>query len=40
MFDHDDPEFFSLATRTRIVEFLLKRKRFSEDPNDDFAFGT
>ena len=39
LFDHKDPNLFSPATRSRIVEFLLKRKRFSEDPDDDFAFG-
>ena len=38
LFDHDD-DFFSLASRSRIVEFLLKRTRFSDDPEDDFAFG-
>ena len=39
LFDHSDPNLYSPATRSRIVEFLLKRKRFSADPNDDFAFG-
>ena len=39
LFDDKDPKFFSLATRSRIIEFLLKRKRFTEDPNDDFSFG-
>ena len=39
LFDDNDPKFFSLATRSRIIEFLLKRKRFTEDPNDDFSFG-
>ena len=39
LFDDHDPNFFSLATRSRIIEFLLKRKRFTEDPNDDFSFG-
>ena len=39
LFDHSDPNLYSPATRSRIVEFLLKRKRFSSDPNDDFAFG-
>ena len=39
LFDHNDPNFFSPATRSRIVEFLLKRKRFSDDSEDDFAFG-
>ena len=39
LFDDQDPKFFSLATRSRIIEFLLKRKRFTEDPDDDFSFG-
>ena len=39
LFDHDDENFFSPSKRTRIVEFLLKRKRFSDDKEDDFAFG-
>ena len=39
LFDHEDENFFSPSKRTRIVEFLLKRKRFSDDPEDDFAFG-
>ena len=25
--------------RSRIIEFLLQRKRFSDNPSDDFAFG-
>ena len=39
MFEHNNTKFFTPATRSRILEFLLKRKRFSEDPDDDFAFG-
>jgi len=39
LFDHNNAKFFTPATRSRILEFLLKRKRFSEDPDDDFAFG-
>jgi len=39
LFDHNDIKFFTPATRSRILEFLLKRKRFSEDQDDDFAFG-
>jgi len=39
LFDHNSSQFFTPATRSRILEFLLKRKRFSEDPDDDFAFG-
>ena len=25
--------------RSRIIEFILKRKRLSDDVNDEFAFG-
>lgn len=39
LFDDNDPQFFSPATRSRILEFLLKRKRFTDDPDDDFSFG-
>lgn len=39
LFDHNDAKFFTPATRSRILEFLLKRKRFSDDQDDDFAFG-
>ena len=38
LFD-DSENFFSSSTRMRVVEFLLNRKRFSDDPEDDFAFG-
>ena len=38
LFDDNNAKFFSPATRSRILEFLLKRKRFSDD-DDDFAFG-
>ena len=31
--------YFSKSTRERILDFLLKRKRFSDNLNDDFAFG-
>jgi hypothetical protein len=27
LFDHDEEQFFSQSTRSRIIEFLLKRKR-------------
>lgn len=33
------PCFFTPATRSRIVQFILDRKRFSENHHDDFAFG-
>jgi len=39
LFDHEEERFFSQSTRSRIIEFLLQRKRFSDNPNDDFAFG-
>jgi len=39
LFDHNDDKFFTPGTRSRILEFLLKRKRFSDDQDDDFAFG-
>jgi len=39
LFDHEDENFFSQSTRSRIIEFLLQRKRFSVNPSDDFAFG-
>ena len=39
MFDLSHDSFFNQSKRIRCVEFLLKRKRFSEDPDDDFAFG-
>jgi len=39
LFDHEDERFFSQSTRSRIIEFLLQRKRFSDNASDDFAFG-
>lgn len=39
LFDLDMPEFFSPATHSRIVNFILDRTRFTEDKEDDFAFG-
>jgi len=39
LFDVSDPDFFTPAQRSRIVEFLLSRKRFSDDEDLDFAFG-
>ena len=35
----DDPDFFTPSMRSRIIEFILKRKRLSDDVNDEFAFG-
>jgi len=31
--------FFTPAIRSRIVHFILDRQRFTEDQDDDFAFG-
>ena len=31
--------FFSHATRSRIVDYILRRKRYSDSPADTFAFG-
>ncbi|CAL7952008.1 unnamed protein product [Xylocopa violacea] len=39
LFDLDMPNFFTAATRARIVQFILDRTRFTETKNDDFAFG-
>ena len=38
-FDVDNREFFSPSMRSRIIEFILKRKRLSNDVSDEFAFG-
>ena len=38
-FDIHSEEFFTPAIRSRIVHFILDRQRFSEDQDDDFAFG-
>ena len=35
----DDENFFTSSIRSRIVDFILKRKRFKEDIDDEFAFG-
>ncbi|CAH0557259.1 unnamed protein product [Brassicogethes aeneus] len=39
LFDVDSPCFFTPAIHSRIVQFILDRKRFSENINDDFGFG-
>ncbi|XP_021954062.1 anoctamin-1 isoform X3 [Folsomia candida] len=39
LFDVDEKEFFTPAVRARILDFILRRKRYTEDPLDDFAFG-
>ena len=33
------PNFFTQSMRSRVIEFILKRKRLSADALDDFAFG-
>lgn len=38
-FDVDSPCFFTPAIHSRIVQFILDRKKFSDDLNNDFAFG-
>ncbi|XP_030746412.1 anoctamin-1-like isoform X2 [Sitophilus oryzae] len=39
LFDTESPCFFTPAIHSRIVQFILDRKRFSNNFNDDFAFG-
>lgn len=39
LFDDDSPCFFTPAIHSRIVQFILDRKRFSNKSTDDFAFG-
>ena len=39
LFDINSPDFFTPATRSRIVQFILDRTRFTIDKEDDFAFG-
>lgn len=39
LFDLTSPNFFTSATRSRIVQFILDRTRFTETKDDDFAFG-
>ncbi|KAJ8977505.1 hypothetical protein NQ317_017123 [Molorchus minor] len=39
LFDIDSPCFFTPAIHSRIVQFILDRKRFSKNPNSSFAFG-
>ena len=36
----EDENFFTSSIRSRIVDFILKRKRFQDDiDGDEFAFG-
>ncbi|XP_050464477.1 anoctamin-1 isoform X1 [Cataglyphis hispanica] len=39
LFDVNSPNFFTSATRSRIVQFILDRTKFTETKEDDFAFG-
>lgn len=39
LFDLNSPNFFTSATRSRIVQFILDRTKFTETKEDDFAFG-
>ncbi|XP_059619123.1 anoctamin-4 isoform X2 [Phlebotomus argentipes] len=39
LFDVQQPCFFSAAVRSRIVQFILDRKRFTTEEADDYAFG-
>lgn len=38
-FDVDSPCFFTPAIHSRVVQFILDRKKFSDNQQDDFAFG-
>ena len=35
----DRPDFFTPSIRSRVIEFILKRKKLSTDVQDDFSFG-
>lgn len=39
LFDIDSPCFFTPAIHSRIVQFILDRKRFSDKHTEDFSFG-
>lgn len=39
LFDLDKPDFFTSSTRSRIVQFILDRTKFTDNNEDDFAFG-
>ena len=39
LFDIDAFDFFTSAIRSRIVQFILDRTKFSNEKEDDFAFG-
>ena len=38
-FNVDDEDFFTSSIRLRIVDFILRWKRFKEELDDEFAFG-
>lgn len=38
-FNAEDENFFTSSIRSRIVDFILKRKRFKSNLDDEFAFG-
>ena len=38
-FDVDSPCFFTPAIHSRIVQFILDRKKYSDKEHDDFSFG-
>ena len=35
----EDEDFFTSSIRSRIVDFILKRKRFKVHLDDEYAFG-
>lgn len=39
LFEVNEAEFFTPAVRARIVDFILRRKRFTDNDLEDFAFG-
>ncbi|CAL8081793.1 unnamed protein product [Orchesella dallaii] len=39
LFDVNEEEFFTPAVRARIIDFILRRKRYTDNDLDDFAFG-
>lgn len=38
-FNVDSPCFFTPAIHSRVVQFILDRKKFSDNQEKDFAFG-
>ena len=39
LFDLEQTNFFTQSIKSRVIEFILKRKRFSPEDVDDFSFG-